>query len=202
MLVAGAISLSLGIGACTRHTPPARAMNGFERLRLERSGCYGWCPAYAITLESRGQITFEGFHFVRERSGTAVVGPGRVNAVLDALETTKFRELREHYETTADGCEDVATDMETVTLSVTAAGHTKTVRHYLGCVELPPKTAAVAPRSAMPQPAPEWRPPPPPPESPRSWPRELVVLERELDELLGSERWSGGGVKSCPEPCQ
>lgn len=185
--------------ACTSPPPARGVVERFERVRLERSTCYGTCPAYAVTLESNGQVTFEGIRFVRAMSGQSVIGPGRIRAVREALDVAQFRTMREQYATTADGCEDVATDLPTVTLSVTIDGRTKTVRHYLGCLELPTPAKAAARSGHTPDSPPEWRPPDPPPPLPCSGPRELVTLESQIDALLGSERWSGtvGGWMLC-----
>lgn len=207
--VKSAVSLAIAAlavcvsGACTsRPLQTQDPVQRFGGLRLERSTCYGTCPAYVVTLDAKGQVTFQGGRFVRATSGASVLGPGGIRAVIDVLDVAQFQELRTQYQTEADGCEVVATDMETVTLTVTLDGHTKAIRHYLGCMTLPKPPTKHGSRSLTPDPAPEWRPPEPPARLGCSWPPALVRLERRVDEILGTERWSGSKGGWQPRECE
>src|SRR6185436_11964809 len=48
-------------------------------IRLERTACFGECPVYVVTIDARGNVTFEGRHFVRvEGKATDTIPVARV----------------------------------------------------------------------------------------------------------------------------
>jgi len=41
-----------------------RVISSFDQLTLERTECFGSCPAYRITLSGSGDVRYEGYKFV------------------------------------------------------------------------------------------------------------------------------------------
>lgn len=69
-------------------TPAARflAASGVKEVRYERSGCFGWCPAYSLTFGADGHARYEGGAFVAERGVfETAFAPRRFARFADAL---------------------------------------------------------------------------------------------------------------------
>ncbi len=166
----------------------ARIVERLDRVRLERSACFGRCPAYIVTVAAGGQVTFQGQRDVRTPSASVVLERVRVQALVEALNAAGFREMRDRYETEADGCGMISTDAPTVTITADFDGQTKTIRHYLGCgsVARSPRSNSITPETP-----PAFRPVPPPPRLPCPYPLQLFDLETRIDEIVGTEQWTG-----------
>lgn len=67
-------------------------------LQLERTGCYGNCPVYAVLLRSNGTAQFSGSKNV-DLIGTyiAVAGKTEVTAIMDKLKQIDFFKFADHY---------------------------------------------------------------------------------------------------------
>ena len=96
------------------------------RITLERTGCFGSCPAYTVSIDGDGSILFDGRSYVAEtgrRRGT--VDPAAVRALYDQFRIANFMSLDDRYVT------DI-TDNPTYTLTLETAGIRKTVVDYVG----------------------------------------------------------------------
>lgn len=40
------------------------SLGSFESITLERTGCYGFCPTYQVTIHADGLVVYEGFEHV------------------------------------------------------------------------------------------------------------------------------------------
>lgn len=71
--------------------PPTPPSSTIQSIRLERSGCYGSCPAYTLIYWSDGTVVFRGFRFV-PRLGTFVghVDFATVAAWVDGEDPDKY----------------------------------------------------------------------------------------------------------------
>jgi hypothetical protein len=161
-----------------------------ESLHLERSVCFGPCPAYTLALDVDGQIRFKGDHNVEVESAERAVLPGEVDSIVAALNQVEFTHLQDRYETAEDGCDDVATDSQTVILRAAFDGVSKSVRQYHGCwtrAPSPPPVPIVPPEppfrgSPGPVPVPVLGCP---------FPIALIRLQNRIDTILGTEAWVG-----------
>jgi len=174
-----------------------------ERLTLHRADCFGECPAYTVTVESDGQVGFEGGRFAAVTQARDRVSALELNALTDALNEKRFVDFNDRYEKREDGCQDVASDAQTVTLTVDFDGRSKTVRHYLGCRArqwIPPvnEQPKARPGTGTPVLPPNpWTPAPTlepgavstPFECP--YPLSLLHLEERIDSILRTGRWTG-----------
>ena len=103
-----------------------------------RGECFGACAAYEATITRGGTVRIEG----RGRSASrapwrATVPRDSVGALLAAFRRSGFLALRDRYVPGEPGCDRMATDHPSATLTVTLDGRTKTIEHYLGCFDAP-----------------------------------------------------------------
>jgi Domain of unknown function (DUF6438) len=107
-------------------------------IRLERTACFGTCPVYAVSIDARGNVTYEGKKFVRVPGRrTDRVPVSTVAALLGTADRIGFFDLRDFYRTVrnADGSETMVTDLPTTFVTITRAGRTKRVEDYYGAPE-------------------------------------------------------------------
>jgi len=144
-LTAGAV---LALAGCASHTPAptatpmttsAAVTAPLSAIELERSACFGTCPAYSLRLQADGSVQLQD-HGSRSRPAgqPPVVHQGqfpaaelaRIQAQLQALQ---FMQLNERYATVQDGCAAVATDFPSLRITAHYGAQTKSVRYYQGC---------------------------------------------------------------------
>jgi len=131
------------------------------KITLVRGVCFGRCPAYELTIDSRGNVRFNGKHFTRvEGAARDKIRRAQVREILREFDTAEFRALRPNYNTPAV-CGGLATDLPSETITITARGRTKTVHHYYGCLG----------------------------KRVRDELKRLSTLGKKIDDLTGSEKW-------------
>jgi hypothetical protein len=103
-------------------------------ITLERTGCFGPCPEYKLTISADGTVTFEGRRFVK-KVGTvkSVISKEQVRELLAAFMKINYFDLRDRYEGPGDGCKQWATDHPSAITSIRTNGKSKSVWHYYGC---------------------------------------------------------------------
>jgi hypothetical protein len=129
-------------------------------IQIERTICYGSCPAYTITINEDGEITWHGQSYVAQKGERSIrVDPKVFKSALALLEKAEFRSFATRYQRgERDGCKSLVTDSPDAVITVKTSAYEHRVWHYHGCEGFPRES-------------------------------ELINLEDELDELLGSERW-------------
>jgi Domain of unknown function (DUF6438) len=113
-------------------------------ITLERTGCYGPCPFYKVTIDSSGSVTFtaqfddlkKGLVTKEPMKGSVTVS--ELRQLIAAFKEINFFSLRRQYGYSdkydpTPGCPQVATDNPTVITSLMLGGRFKEVRHYHGC---------------------------------------------------------------------
>jgi hypothetical protein len=104
-------------------------------IKLERTSCFGECPVYSVSIDAKGNVTYEGTKFVRvEGRQTDRIPASRVAALLETADRIRFFELNDRYRTirNPDGTETMVTDLPTTFVTVTRDGRTKRVEDYIG----------------------------------------------------------------------
>jgi hypothetical protein len=150
-----------------------RVISSFDQLALERTECFGMCPAYRLTVSGSGDVRYEGLNFVETKGQVDDRLSGQqVNDLIAAINECNFFALRESYQGEIDGCPEVCSDMPSAIISVTVEGKTKRIQHYLGCTERS-RDHSVIPH-----------------------PLKLYNLENRVDEIVGTKRW----IKGTPTP--
>lgn len=95
-------------------------------MSLDRTGCFGMCPAYTIEVHGDGTVLYNGRRFVAimgKHRGT--ISQDAVLAMLNAFRRADYFSLRDHYRMGV-------TDNPTFTTSIRFDGHSKSVEDYVG----------------------------------------------------------------------
>jgi len=105
-----------------------------DSISLERTGCFGSCPAYKVTIDARGGVTYEG------KSCVAVVGlrktsvpTFRFQRILREAENLSFWNFKSKYD--LRDCYTDAGDLPTIAISISRNGNSKSVSYYTGCAD-------------------------------------------------------------------
>jgi hypothetical protein len=95
-------------------------------ITLTRTVCFGYCPAYSVTINGAGEVRYEGRAFVNvvgEARGQ--VAPEEVARLVARFDEIGFDRLRDRYEAQV-------TDLPTYTVSIRRGDQVKTVVDYAG----------------------------------------------------------------------
>jgi hypothetical protein len=107
-------------------------------LTLERTPCFGACPVYRVTVSADGTVHFQGKSFVSHPgSALAQIPKARMDSLIAELDAGGYFRFDERYVPGSPACGNAATDLPTVTTSVTLGGRTKRIEHYRGCSAAP-----------------------------------------------------------------
>src|SRR4051812_14581782 len=65
-------------------------------ITLERTGCFGPCPIYRLTLHGDGTVVFEGKRFVKSTGTfTAHIAPEQVRRLVEDFKKVDYFSLRD-----------------------------------------------------------------------------------------------------------
>lgn len=104
-----------------------------ERIVLERSGCFGNCPAYRVVLSADGTVTFEGRRFA-VRHASDHITPQAVRALLARFEDANFAAIDTGYTQGGSRCGGFVWDVDGAALTVERATGSHRVAFYNGCM--------------------------------------------------------------------
>jgi hypothetical protein len=94
-------------------------------ITLERTTCFGSCPAYTVTVTGDGRVEYEGRRFVHDIGRkSATISRADVARLMRAVERARYFDLEDRY--TAP-----ITDNPTTITTVRAAGRFKRVIDYI-----------------------------------------------------------------------
>jgi hypothetical protein len=95
-------------------------------VQLRRTRCYGTCPDYQVAISGDGTVRFSGHNFVLiPGDHIAHIAPDAVRRLIADFEKAEFFSARGEYVA-------IVTDNPTQILTLSVAGHTKTVKDYVG----------------------------------------------------------------------
>jgi len=106
-------------------------------VRLERTACYGTCPAYTVTIHGDGRVEYTGQGNVKEKA--ARDGRIEMTAIAELLShftQAKFLSISKDYSEEKRTC-GRCTDMPTGIIELRVSGITHRVKHYHGCTCAP-----------------------------------------------------------------
>jgi hypothetical protein len=96
------------------------------RITLKRTLCFGTCPAYSVTIDGDGNVTFDGQTYVDSKGRhSGKIAPEQVRALFAAFQKADFFSLFDNYSSRI-------TDMPTHIVTLAYDGHSKTVTDYAG----------------------------------------------------------------------
>ena len=156
-------SLVLWLGACAMRANAGSETMPETSITLERTACFGNCPAYSVTVTADGKVNFTGHAYVQTTQASGQATPAQLAAIHDALARADFAAMRTSYVSRNDGCEMVMTDQPGIKITVADASGSRSVDFYLGCTGA--AAEAVRPR--------------------------IEQLANRIDQQLGTRRWIG-----------
>lgn len=156
--------------ACTPSDGTSSARQGavpapMDSIVLERSLCFGTCPAYRLRLSGTGKISFESRNPGEGgRRAADTVAAATLPALISRARSIGFFDLPSEIAADSVLCHNRATDHPTVVVTIFAKTQTKRVEDYHGCFEtVEHETLPAITR--------------------------LRAFEVEIDSALGSSRW-------------
>ena len=137
--------LAWGVAGCASHPPAppsvvqsSAAPADSAVVTLERTPCFGTCPVYLVTASANGAVRFEGkSHVSHPGSAVGQIPKARLDSLLTELDAAGYFRFEEQYVPGSPACGNAATDLPTVTTSVTLDARTKRIEHYRGCAGAP-----------------------------------------------------------------
>jgi Domain of unknown function (DUF6438) len=115
---------ALALSSCAPVETPAQ--EGPVMITLTRTACFGFCPAYRVSISGDGQVTYVGEAFVNvvgERRAT--IPREDVQRLLRRFDDINFGQLQDAYRAHV-------TDLPTFTVTLERNGGRKTVADYGG----------------------------------------------------------------------
>lgn len=99
------------------------------RITLSRSTCFGSCPFYEVTIDTRGTVTYEGRSYVQVKGfASREIGRAAAHWLGNSLEAAGYFGM-----SVPTTCElGIATDSPSVTTSLTRFGRTHEIVDYHG----------------------------------------------------------------------
>ncbi|MDQ6788891.1 MAG: DUF6438 domain-containing protein [Acidobacteriota bacterium] len=132
-------------------------------ITLERTNCYGSCPAYKLSVKSDGTASFEGLDFTKIKGKAEdKISVEKVNQLVKAFENSDYFNLNGKYDT--QNCYQW-TDAPSATTSIQINGKIKSIVHYQGCREGSDDFKKELSK--------------------------LTKLENKIDEIVETKRWIG-----------
>lgn len=138
VLLIGVVFLAL---ACTPSdgTPSARrgaVRSQADSIVLERSTCFGTCPAYRLRLSDSGEVRFESRNPGDEgRRVSDTIPVSTFPALISRATSIGFFDLPSVISADSVLCHNRATDHPTVVVIIFGRAQTKRVEDYHGCFE-------------------------------------------------------------------
>src|SRR5882762_5783341 len=101
-------------------------------ISLERTTCYGNCPAYKLTIYGDGRVEYEGGKNVKLTARKeARLKPADLKKIVSAFDKANYFSISSYAEAKCS-C-SFCTDMPTVITEIRVAEKSHRVEHYYGC---------------------------------------------------------------------
>lgn len=117
---------ALAITACTPAQNSVAQEGTPVMITLSRTVCYGFCPAYTVTISESGEVIYTGEQFVNVRGEQrAQISREAAQALIARFDEVGFDSLQDEYRANVS-------DHPTFTVTLERNGHSKTVIDYAG----------------------------------------------------------------------
>jgi hypothetical protein len=105
-----------------------------EAVTIKRTGCFGFCPEYTVTVSADGSVRYVGVKNVPELGPKeSDISQRDVDFLFRAAERMPFGELAPIYKSREVGCKELWTDSPTTTITIRTRAEDRTVEYYEGC---------------------------------------------------------------------
>ena len=126
---------SAGVSSCDAPYPETFVA---DSVVLERTPCFGSCPAYRLRVSRSGAVHFRSRNFDdTTRTATAIIDSACVSELWHRFQWVNFSALPDTIASVPAYCENAFTDAQRVTVRLFAGTRTKHVVDYQGCVWAP-----------------------------------------------------------------
>src|SRR2546430_14613651 len=141
------------------YTTLFRSNSNDDSITLERTVCFGSCPAYKVTISSDGTVTFDGRQFTKMKGlATDHISAADFRQLVNEFDKINYFALPDEYKPGSPVCPQRITDLPSANSSIHLKGKFKSVEHYYGCGN----------SGALPK---------------------LTALESKIDEVAGTQKW-------------
>jgi hypothetical protein len=107
---------------------PAPVIDGNTLITLERTQCFGVCPAYSLSIAGDGSVHYVGAQFVKVvGEASSQVAVSGVQSLVDQMWDAGYLDMNE-----PSPCDVTWTDAPSVITSLSLGGHAHRVSHYHG----------------------------------------------------------------------
>jgi hypothetical protein len=111
--------------ACAHSGPGGASSPPFDEVSMERTTCFGTCPAYTVVVRGDGKITYTGHHYVKVVGpSSSWLAPSARIALAEAFEKAGYFSMQDEYANVNP------TDFPWVKLSFKGGGREKAINHY------------------------------------------------------------------------
>ena len=94
-------------------------------ITIERTICYGFCPAYSVSIKEDGTVTYTGTQHVKTAgTHTWKIDPAAVRALAKEMQDAGYFEMKDEYRA-------MVSDNPTTYTSLTIGGRTKKIQDYV-----------------------------------------------------------------------
>ena len=140
-------------------------------ISLRRTGCFGNCPIYNLTIDANGKVDYVGWEFVGAESKVkdriqSHINRKQLGQLIEKFEKANYFSLKDQYDSVGDGCPTYMTDAPYAITSIRLGEREKTIKHYYGCREKDTGDG-----------------------SGKVYPQELYELESKIDEIVNTKQW-------------
>ena len=121
----------IGIGFMISFVSAAQQCENNVVITIERSRCYGYCPAYSAQIHADGEVVYVGKSDVKEMGERRFkISHEKVQQLIKAFEQVDYFSLKDKYDADENGI--TVTDLPTTTTSICLDGKKKRVVNYFG----------------------------------------------------------------------
>ena len=136
-VVVAALFMSACSSDTPRNAPAAQPFSDFDLLTVEQSACLFDCPVFEVSIQSDGLVRHSGPSF--DTTGgpiTSRTDRNGLTQIAQALRDAGIDDMRDRYQSAADGCEHAISDMSTLYFMVSReqGERIKTVALDIGCI--------------------------------------------------------------------
>jgi hypothetical protein len=128
-----AILMVAALAACDPVPAPAPAATVADSITLERTRCYGTCPAYRLSIARDGAVRFQSLNPGDSTVATDRIAAAAFDSLVREADRIAFRSLPDLIQSDEDLCGPEATDSPGATVTIQGPAGTKSVNDYHCC---------------------------------------------------------------------
>ena len=104
-------------------------------ITFDTGGCWGTCPDFKVSIDSKGTVVFEGRRYTKTREAERYkISESEIRSLLSAFEVADYFTFENEYSEDKN-CFAIRTSHSWITTSIRFDGMEHSVRHYTGCMD-------------------------------------------------------------------